>query len=267
MPKRKIIHIDREKCNGCGNCITGCAEGALALVDGKAQLVKELFCDGFGDCVGTCPTGALTIEERESDAFDPQATIEHVRQTGGDEAVERMLAANQVHEAKVSVAKPTGGGCPGLRQHFDSSAARPAASAAAPVAGDGQVYRSELNQWPIQLHLVQPSAPFFQGRELAIMSTCSPIASPDVNWRFVRGRGVVVACPKLDRTEGYVEKLAAIFREGQVPKASILRMEVPCCGGLTQIALRARELSGRGDLKLEEVTVKLNGDIVAIREL
>lgn len=262
MAKRKIVTIDEEKCNGCGNCITGCAEGALALVDGKASLVKEMFCDGFGDCIGTCPTGALVIAERESAEFDEKATVEHVRASGGEEAVERMRKVNERHEGG------GGGGCPGLKMRFAPAAAGPAAGPAgrSPEAA-GQIYRSELRQWPIQLHLVQPGAPFFKNRPLAILSTCSPIASPDVNWRFVRDRGIVVACPKLDRTEGYVEKLAAIFTEGNVPKVSIIRMEVPCCGGLTVIARRARELSGRSDLVIEEVTVKLDGDIVRVEEI
>ena len=131
----------------------------------------------------------------------------------------------------------------------------------------GQMVRSDLEQWPVQLHLVQPGAPFFKDKELVILSTCSPIASADVHWRFIRGRGVVVACPKLDRTEPYAEKLAGIFRESNTPKVIVVRMEVPCCGGLSMIAREALALSGRTDLVVEEVVVALNGDVRDVRPL
>lgn len=262
--KRKIIEIDEALCNGCGDCIVGCAEGALQLVNGKAKMVKEQFCDGFGDCVGTCPTGALKIIEREADAFDEEATIEHVRQTGGEEAVKRMLSAAEVHEANAKTAeasKPKTGGCPGMQVRMGKQAqsTNPTRSGE-PVSG--QVIKSDLEQWPIQLHLVPPTAPFFDGKELVILSTCSPIASPDVHWRFVRGRALVVACPKLDRTEGYAEKLAAIMSQNNIPKAIIVRMSVPCCGGLTAIAQQAYQASGRTDLILEEVTIGLDGELM-----
>ena len=173
--KRKIIEINEALCNGCGECIVGCAEGALQLVDGKAKMVKEDFCDGFGDCVGTCPTGALKIVEREAVAFDEEATIEHVRKTRGEEAVKRMLDAAAEHEAKEkaeAAPKPSGGGCPGLKMRFGKNEA---SKVEKPNVADqkisGQVIRSDLDQWPIQLHLVQPQAPFFKDREMVIMST------------------------------------------------------------------------------------------------
>ncbi len=260
--KRKIIEIDEALCNGCGECIVGCAEGALQLVDGKAKLVKEDFCDGFGDCVGTCPTGALKVIEREAAAFDEQATIEHVRDLGGEEAVQRMLGAAEVHEAreKAAAQTPKAGGCPGLQLRFGSKpkAGQPAAASG---PGSGQVIKSDLDQWPIQLHLVPPTAPFFEGKELVVLSTCSPVASPDVHWRYVRGRSLVVACPKLDRTEGYVEKLAAIMARNTIPKVIVVRMEVPCCGGLTMITRQAHAASGRTDLVVEEVTIGLDGEL------
>ena len=263
--KRKIIEIDEDLCNGCGDCIVGCAEGALQLVDGKAKVVKEQFCDGFGDCVGTCPTGALKIVEREAEAFDEEATIEHVRNTGGEEAVKRMLDAADVHEAKEQAAeapKPKMGGCPGMQVRMaekKATAARPATTSA---EGGGQVIKSDLEQWPIQLHLVPPKAPFFEDKELVVLSTCSPIASPDVHWRFVRGRSLVVACPKLDKTEGYVEKLAGIMSQNNIPKVIVVRMSVPCCGGLSMIAQQAHAASGRSDLAVEEVTIGLDGELM-----
>ena len=273
MATRKIISIDEEKCNGCGNCVTGCAEGALQIVDGKAKLVKELFCDGFGDCIKSCPTGALVITERDAEAFDMDATRRNLMQTQGVEAVRRMEVANRVHtEPAPAPAAPLGhghgpghGGCPGSRMRMGLQGAAPKAPAQS--GGGGHAIPSELNQWPVQLHLVQPGAPFFSNRELVVLSTCAPVASADVHWRFLRGRGVVVACPKLDRTEPYSEKLAAILRDKTIPKVIIVRMEVPCCGGLTQIARQAAARSGRTDLKVEEVTVGLTGDILATEPL
>lgn len=264
MMKRKIIRIDEDLCNGCGNCIVGCAEGALQLVDGKARLVKEQFCDGFGDCIGTCPTGALTIEERESEGFDPEATKANLRATQGDAAVDRMEAAEQEHAAPSAPgdAAPRGG-CPGLRMRVPSPG--PAATAAtAAVEGTGlpgQVIKSDLQQWPVQLHLVAPDAPYFRNRELVVLSTCAPVASADVHWRYIRGRGVVVACPKLDRTAPYTEKLAAILRDTSIPKVVVVRMEVPCCGGLTRLVAQAVAASGRDDLEMEEIVVGVDGSI------
>ncbi|VGO22228.1 ATP-binding protein [Pontiella sulfatireligans] len=261
--KRKIIEIDEALCNGCGECIVGCAEGALQLVDGKAKMVKEDFCDGFGDCIGTCPTGALQIVEREAAAFNEEATIEHVRNLGGEEAVNKMLDAAEVHEAKQ---KPAGGGCPGMQLRFGNQAASTRHQAPAEPAS-GQVIKSDLDQWPIQLHLVPPTAPFFDGKELVVLSTCSPVASPDVHWRFVRGRSLVVACPKLDKTEGYVEKLAGIMAGNNIPKVIIVRMSVPCCGGLTAITQQAYNASGRTDLIVEEVTIGLDGELLGTKQL
>ena len=281
MALRQIIHIDEEACTGCGECITGCAEGALALVDGKARLVKEQFCDGFGDCIGTCPTGALTIEERESAEFDLGATAEHVRATGGEDAVQRMLAANEAHadeHGRATTTSPSpfavhppphgaGGGCPGARMRVPErpSGARPVATGAATVPGC--VNRSELEQWPVQIHLLPVQAPFFHDHELVVLSTCAPIASADVHWRFLRGRAVAVGCPKLDRTEGYVEKLGAILAHNRIPKVLVVRMEVPCCGGLSTIAEQAARLSGRTDLEVEEVTIGVQGDVLGTRRL
>ncbi|HAS84191.1 MAG TPA: 4Fe-4S ferredoxin [Verrucomicrobia bacterium] len=219
MTTRKIITIDEAKCNGCGNCISGCAEGALQLINGKAKLVKEQFCDGFGDCIGTCPSGALKIEEKAAPDFNIDAVRRNLLETQGIDAVKRMEQANQAHDT--------------------------------------------LPQWPVQLHLVQPGAPFFNHRELVVLSTCAPVASADVHWRFLKGRSVVVACPKLDNTERYAAKLGEIFKNTTLPKVLIVRMEVPCCGGLTRIVQEARRLSQRQDLIIEEVTVGRSGDVLA----
>lgn len=261
--KRKIIEIDEDLCNGCGECIVGCAEGALQLVDGKAKMVKEQFCDGFGDCIGTCPTGALKIVERDADAYDIDATRTHVLSTGGEEAVKRFDKANEVHDANE---KPKMGGCPGMQVRTGKKATGIRQEALGGKVS-GQVIKSDLDQWPVQLHLVQPTAPFFDGKELVVLSTCSPVASPDVHWRYVRGRALVVACPKLDRTEGYIEKLAAILAQNTIPKVIVVRMSVPCCGGLTAIVQQAYNASGRTDLVVEEATIGLDGELLKTEKI
>ena len=241
--KRKIIEIDEEKCNGCGACVTGCAEGALAIVNGKAKLVSEVFCDGLGACIGECPMGALKIIERAAPEFDEAAVQKHVQKKA-----------------------PPAGGCPGMQLRF-AEQAKVEKSKGEGRGISGQVIRSELNQWPTQLHLVPVEAPFFKNRELVVLSTCAPSASPDVNWRFIRGRAIAIACPKLDRTEGYVEKLAGILASNGIPKVIIVRMEVPCCGGLTMMVKEAARKSGRTDLIVEEATIGLDGELREIKRL
>lgn len=264
--KRKIIEIDETLCNGCGNCITGCAEGALQLVNGKAKMVKEQFCDGFGDCIGTCPTGALKIIERDAPAYDIDATRVHVEKTGGETALKRFDDANAEHDAKEAAVQRPAGGCPGMQIRFGKEESNvEKAKVEGPVSG--QVIASELNQWPTQLHLVPTEAPFFKNRELVVLSTCAPSASPDVNWRFIRGRAIAIACPKLDRTDGYVEKLAAIFRSNGIPKVIVVRMSVPCCGGLSVMVKEAARLSGRTDLVVEEATIDLDGELIGTKAL
>jgi len=284
MATRKIIKINEELCNGCGDCIIGCAEGALQIVDGKAKLVREDFCDGFGDCVGTCPTGALTIVESDAPEYDPSATREHVGRTRGAQGLEefdRAASRHDEHQATpvgIQNGPKPGGGCPGSRMRVfptagggvSPSSPNPSFVSGTPApnsspgtlsaSGDpGTVIPSNIGQWPIQLHLVQPHAPFFKDKELCVLSTCAPVAMPDAQWRYVRGRSLVVACPKLDRTEGYVEKLAAILTESSIPRAVIVRMEVPCCSGLTRMVTEAAKLSGRDDLTVVEANVSVDG--------
>lgn len=281
--RRKIIEIDDTLCNGCGDCVTGCAEGAIQIIDGKARLVREDFCDGFGDCVGVCPTGALKVIEREAAQFDELATVAHLRKSGGDAAVQRYAEAQQRHAGATGAAGPSAsgadrrpfaphGGCPGAREIKRQPAApgslhAPARPAAASGAAPGApvIIPSELAQWPVQLHLVRPGAPFFRDRELVIMSTCGPLASAEVHQRYLRGRGVVVACPKLDDTESYAEKLGAIMAEPSIPRVIVVVMEVPCCRGLTLLAEQGHRLSGRDDLIVEEHVLALTGELRATK--
>jgi len=291
---REIIEINEALCDGCGDCVIGCSEGAIQIVNGKARLVKEEFCDGFGDCVGVCHTGALKIIKREAPEFDDAATRKHLLETQGIEAVRKYEQAQAKHEQAHGGGNghTHGGGCPGSAQReikrevqipvmkaqghpqaisggCPGSAAREMKRTAAPqnTGMSPTLIPSELGQWPVQLHLVQPGAPFFSNREMLIMSTCGPIASAEVHQRYLRGRSVVVACPKLDNTEPYAQKLAAIFQDMSIPKAVVVIMEVPCCRGLSMIVQQAHEMSGRTDLIVEEHILGLEGDIKNIREI
>lgn len=255
--KRKIIKINEELCDGCGDCIIGCAEGALKIINGKAKLVRDDFCDGFGDCIGTCHADAITFEERDAEEFNIKAVKDHLLQTGGSEAVKKMKEAHIRHTEAEK--KTNDCGCPGL---MNFSLKKKPATAAISTSSVVRKMPSELEQWPVQLHLVNPSAPFFKNREMVIVSTCSPVASPNVHAEYIKGRSVVVACPKLDVTDPYVEKLAQIFKETSIPRVIVLRMEVPCCGGITSIAKEALSLSGRDDLVLEEHVMGVRGEMI-----
>ncbi len=244
-------------------------------MDGKAKVVKDQFCDGLGACIGDCPTGALKIIERDAPAYDSAATEVHVRKLRGEDGVRRMRGMHDDDPAPAAAqAAPVsphaghdhganGGGCPGSRMRVLEPAAQGAKPAA--LAADGlpnKVQPSDLGQWPVQLHLVPTQAPFFQDKELLILSTCAPVASADVHWRYLRGRSVVVACPKLDLTGPYVEKLTAIMASNRIPKVVIVRMQVPCCGGLTQMVLEAHANSGRKDLVVEEAIMAIDGSMM-----
>jgi Pyruvate/2-oxoacid:ferredoxin oxidoreductase delta subunit len=232
MAARKIIQIDRQLCDGCGLCTTACAEGALALDgEGKAILVRELYCDGMGVCLDVCPTGALTMVEREGEAYNAEATREHVARMRGPEA------AAAVHSE------------PG------PEAIRP------PGAGSTGSAASELTQWPVQLHLISPQAPYFRNADLLIAADCTAFARGSFHPDLLRGRKLVVACPKLDDTGPYVDKLAELIRTNQLQSLTVAIMTVPCCGGLQRIVDQAVERSGV-PLPVHTVVIGLDGEIV-----
>jgi len=222
--KRKIIRIDESKCDGCGECAKACHEGALAILNGKAKLVSETYCDGLGACIGECPRGAIIIEEREAAGFDEAAVSR--RQKAASLAARH--AAAQAHA-----------GCPGSAMR---SFAQPVAEA--PGAGAGQPPPSQLSHWPVQLRLLNPAAPFLQGAHLLLCADCVPFAVPDLHSRYLNGHAVAVSCPKLDDVAETVERLTAIFAAARLSRVTVLRMEVPCCGGLAMAALKAREAAG-----------------------
>ncbi len=225
---RKIIHIDEEKCNGCGACAAACHEGAIDIVNGKAKLVREHFCDGLGDCLPNCPTGAITFEEREAPAYDEAA----------------------VQKSRAETAAPHV--CPG-------SAAKTFAQSDAPAAGT-QKPVSRLAQWPVQLKLLPVKAPFFDGAKLLIAADCTAYAYAALHEEFMRGRVTVIGCPKLDAID-YTEKLTAILSQNDIRSVTIVRMEVPCCGGLQRAAENALKASGKF-LPWRVVTVSCDGRLL-----
>lgn len=236
--KRKIIRIDEERCNGCGLCVPACHEGALQIVDGKARLVKDAYCDGLGDCLGECPQDAIAIEEREAEPYD-------------EEAVQARLAASADAVPKAA------GGCPGMK------ALNLAGTRKAPEEkglDSGTKHPSELRQWPVQLHLVPVHAPYWQEAQLLLCADCVPFAYADFHRDLLKGKQVINACPKLDDTSNYVDKLADILGENDIESLTVAHMEVPCCSGLVQIARQALQKSGR-DVPLELVQVGVRGDL------
>lgn len=247
--KRKIIKIDEEKCTGCGLCLPACPEGALQIVGGKVRLVKESFCDGLGACLGECPEGALSIEEREAEEFDEAAALENMKK---GEAPARPRVEEEAPACS----------CPSAR------VLQWEAAADAPRREDREEIRigegcpSELRQWPVQLHLVPADAPYFQNADLLLVADCVPFACGDFHGEFLRGRAVAVGCPKLDDAAAYRKKLAQIFERSKIKSLTVLRMEVPCCGGLVYLA---REALAGSDLKIpaRAVTIGIKGEKIA----
>jgi ferredoxin len=220
---RKIIEIDEERCDGCGNCIPSCAEGALAIIDGKARIIKDMYCDGLGACLGHCPQDALKIIEREAEDFDEEAAMAHV---------ERMKAEVNPFEQPATL----GCGCPG-------SAMQTFAKAPAPAAGPSGA-ASELGHWPVKLRLVPPGAPFLKDADLLLAADCAPAAYAGFHADFLRGRALVLACPKFEDYQANLNKLTEIFREAKPKSVTVLRMEVPCCTGIAEMAQTALAQSG-----------------------
>lgn len=232
MPKvRNIIEIDEELCNGCGQCILDCAEGALELVDGKAKLVGEIYCDGLGACLDGCPTGALTVTQREAEEFDEQAVEELLASQGRAPA-----PGHGGQPAAQPAARPQFAGCPSQAAMSLSPQAAPA-----PAAGDAS---SALGHWPIQLQLLSPQAPFFKDADLLLLADCTAASLPDLHSRLLPGKAVAMACPKLDQPEPHIERLAQIIKSAGLRSLTVVIMEVPCCRGLAWIASQALERAG-----------------------
>ena len=234
--KRRIIEIDQDKCNGCGACAAACHEGAIAMVDGKAQLTRDDYCDGFGDCLPACPTGAISFTEREAAAYDEAAVLANKQKKMQQEGI-------HLHS-----------GCPGMRmktiRHTESSDAW-----SAPVT-----VQSRLSQWPVQIRLVPANAPYFDGAKLLIAADCTAYAYAVFHERFIKGHITLVGCPKLDGVD-YSEKLTEIIRDNDIRSVTVVRMEVPCCGGLEHSAKNALQKSGKF-IPWQVVTVSTDGRIL-----
>jgi NAD-dependent dihydropyrimidine dehydrogenase PreA subunit len=259
---RKIVRIDEEKCDGCGECIPACAEGAISLVGGKARLSADVLCDGLGACLGECPRGAITVEERDAAPFDLEAVKEHLLAMGEkvssrhEPAPVASPAPARPRLAVVSDGAPlaAGGGCPGSRPMVLRRVEAPLHRSGAGAAP------SRLAQWPVQLHLVPVQAPYFRGAELLVAADCVPFAYPGFHEELLAGRALVVGCPKLDDLSAYVEKLGCIVAENELRSVTVVRMEVPCCGGISMAARKAVEASGR-PIPFRDVIVGVSGTI------
>lgn len=256
---REVVVIDEELCDGCGLCIPSCQEGALQIVNGTAKLVADRLCDGLGACLGHCPRGAIRIERREADAFDEEAVAAHLGTSAPTPQQPRHRPAS------LSPASHTGGGCPGTRfaQFAGGTCPSSSGSGSAKSATDQP---SELTHWPVQLHLLSPHAPVLKRARLLVAADCVPIAYAGFHAELLRGRAVVIACPKLDDTTGYVEKLTEMIAHNELQDITVVHMEVPCCTGIVHAVLQARQLA-QVPVPVEEIVIGIRGDIVGRRSL
>ena len=285
---REIVNIDEEKCNGCGVCVPNCHEGALQIIDGKARLISELMCDGLGACLGHCPEGAITIEKREADEYDEVLVVKQIIPKGKNTMVAHLkhlkehgetvflkqavsylkLHASEmpfsvdsiiaeVHATKVESSGCASGGCPGSQAvSFEPQNLR---IAPAPATNETP---SALRQWPVQMHLINPAASSFQGTDLLLAADCVAFSLGNFHSKHLAGKSLVIACPKLDQgKEIYVEKIRRLIDEARVNTITIMMMEVPCCGGLSQLVRMATTQASR-KVPIKEIIVSIKGEIL-----
>ncbi len=291
--KRTIIKIDEELCNGCEACVQGCHEGALQMIDGKARMVSELFCDGLGACIGECPVGAITLEEREAEPYDEIATIQrmipkgektilahlkHLKDHGETEYLKQGVSFLKAHGVQINFAEVHnhggagcasksaehahhGGGCPGSRE-MSFAQPQPVASGFRLADKPASEVQSQLRQWPVQLHLLNPAAGYFKGADVVLAADCVAFSYGDFHNRFLAGKTLAIACPKLDTNkDNYVEKLKRMITESRINTLTVVIMEVPCCGGLLGLAQKAVTESGR-KIPVKVVVVSVQGQII-----
>ena len=272
---RKIIRIDEEKCDGCGNCVPECHEGALQIIDGKARLISDLFCDGLGACLGNCPPGALIIEEREAEPYDERKVMDYIVRSGSnviaahlkhlrdheefeylregleylrDHGIENPLPQSDLQEKKSHC------GCAGSQEKILDTAEK--------EGDDGGMRPSHLKQWPIQLHLVSPNAAYFRNSDLLLAADCCGFALPDFHKEFLKGRSLAIACPKLDTNKQvYLDKLITMISEAALKSITILIMQVPCCGGLVQMVQQALDET-KSEIAVNVTIISPAGDVL-----
>ncbi len=245
--KRQVIHIDEELCDGCGQCVPSCEEGAIQVIDGKARLVSDKYCDGLGACLGECPTGALSFEEREAEEFDVESVATHLAAIG-------RPAQPQAHAPFSINAGASHTGCPSAQ----TQQLRPKASNT--QFSTGVKPTSELRQWPVKLYLVNPTAPYFANADILLAADCSGFAYGSVHQDFVKDKVVVIGCPKFDDYQHHVNKLSAIIAQNDIKSITVLRMTVPCCSGMSSIARQAVLNAGK-DIAITEHIVSLQGEV------
>jgi NAD-dependent dihydropyrimidine dehydrogenase PreA subunit len=278
--KRTVIKIDEELCNGCGACVDGCHEGALQIIDGKARMVSDLFCDGLGACIGECPVGAIELEEREAEPYNERAVMERIvpkgektirahlmhmkehneieyLQQGIDYLKENNIKINMndLEEKNSTVKNMIFSGCPGKREISFSPQGNPAAAA-------GSAISSQLRQWPVQLHLLNPEASYFQNADVVLAADCTAFSYGDFHNRFMKNRVLAIACPKLDNgKESYVEKLTTMIDHSNINTLTVVIMEVPCCGGLLQLTQQSATNAKR-KIPIKKIIIGIKGDIL-----
>jgi ferredoxin len=275
--KRKIIQIDEEKCTGCGDCIPNCPEGAIQIIDEKARLISDLFCDGLGACIGHCPEGAITVEEREAEPYDEvkvmanvvragtntiKAHLAHLKEHGQNEFYAQAVDYLKTHDVELpnkeerTMTHAHASGCPGSK----ALAFNKEQTATETMAGSRP---SQLSHWPIQMHLISPQAPFFQGTDLLLAADCVAFSLGDFHKDHLKGKTLAIACPKLDENqEIYLEKLKALVDQAKINTITVMIMQVPCCCGLLQLAQRAVEEASR-KVPVKALVVGLQGDILS----
>lgn len=281
--KRTIIKIDEELCNGCGACVSGCHEGALQLINSKAVMISDLYCDGLGACIGECPVGAISLEEREAEPYDEAAVMErmipkgekvirahlnHLKEHGELELLEQGLDYLKKHNIKIDIVvkeekirhaekSPLACGCPGSMMQEIKRPVKEAFS----LPSTPTQQPSELRQFPVQLHLLNPHAPFLKGADLLLAADCTAFAYGGFHSRFLKNKSLAIACPKLDSNiQVYIDKLAEMIDTAFIDTLTVLVMEVPCCGGLVRIAQTAREQAQR-NVPVKVIVISVQGEI------
>lgn len=248
---RKIVEIDEELCDGCGLCAIACAEGALEIREGKARIIKESYCDGLGACLSGCPKGAVKIIEREADEFDPAAVEEHLGSLKPDPRQEKQ-------DTHKPASAPAPCACPSSLIETFSTAPLFAKHPVHEQAGNST---SLLSHWPIQIRLVPPTAPFLRKAHLLVVSDCAPVAYPNFHREFVRGKAVLLGCPKFDNAREYTAKFAEIFRTADIQSVTVIDMEVPCCSAMPAVVRNGMKEAGK-EIPIEEIVVSLRGNIL-----